>query len=72
MGTIGTGNNIRIAATIDDARTIPDVSRAVERLLHERDDYEPLPNPFYPHDARGIVFLRRRAWRPRMGGLQQA
>lgn len=51
----------------DDARTMPEVSRAVERLLAERDDYEPFPNPFYRHDARGIVFLRRRSWRPRGG-----
>ncbi len=53
---------------IDDARTMPEVARAVERLLGERDDYEPLPNPFYQHDERGIVFLRRRAWRPASGG----
>ncbi|MDT7604174.1 MAG: hypothetical protein QOF61_2171, partial [Acidobacteriota bacterium] len=45
---------------VDDARTMPEVARAVEHVLAESDDYESLPNPFYSHDERGIVFLRRR------------
>lgn len=60
-------NDLRHAArlgtsliAIDDARTMPGVARAVVRLVEERDDYEPFPNPFYAHDARGILFLRRR------------
>jgi predicted O-methyltransferase YrrM len=56
---------------IDDARTMPEVARAVAQLLGERDDYATLPNPFYRHDARGIVLLRRRAWRPAYGGAWQ-
>ena len=50
----------RIVA-VDDARTMPEVARALARTLEENArDYEPLVNPFYAHDARGIVFLRRR------------
>ena len=56
---------------VDDARTMPEVGRAVARLLAERDDYEPLTNPFYQHDERGIVLLRRRAWRPACAGPWQ-
>lgn len=55
----------------DDARTMPEVGRAIEQLLAGRDDYEPLANPFYQHDARGIRFLRRRSWRPRGGASWQ-
>jgi predicted O-methyltransferase YrrM len=45
---------------IDDARAMPEVASAVDQLAAERDDYEQMPNPFYAHDARGIIFLRRR------------
>lgn len=46
---------------IDDARTMPEVASAIERALHMHLEYVRLANPFYNHDARGIVFLRRRA-----------
>jgi predicted O-methyltransferase YrrM len=46
---------------IDDARTMPEVARAIEQVVGESSDYERLVNPYYAHDARGIILLRRRA-----------
>jgi predicted O-methyltransferase YrrM len=46
---------------VDDARTMPEVARAIEQVVGESSDYERLANPYYAHDARGIVLLRRRA-----------
>lgn len=45
---------------VDDARTMPEVASAIERALESRPDYRRFFNPFYEHDGRGIVFLRRR------------
>ena len=44
---------------IDDARTMPEVARAIDCALHTHPEYVRLVNPFYAHDARGIIFLRR-------------
>jgi hypothetical protein len=44
---------------INDARTIPEVAHAIDCALHAHPEYVRLANPFYAHDARGIIFLRR-------------
>ena len=46
---------------VDDARTIPDISRAIDAALQANPAYRLHPNPFYEHDRRGIVILRRQA-----------
>jgi predicted O-methyltransferase YrrM len=45
---------------IDDALTMPEVEKAIDCALHTHPEYVHLANPFFAHDARGIVFLRRR------------
>ena len=44
----------------DDARTMPEVTQAIDRAVAANPTYERAINPFYNHDARGIVYLRRR------------
>jgi hypothetical protein len=45
---------------IDDVRTMPEVADAIDCALHTHPEYSRLANPFYAHDARGIIFLRHR------------
>jgi predicted O-methyltransferase YrrM len=45
---------------IDDARTMPEVASAINHALNAHSTYVRLENPFYDHDTRGIMFLRRR------------
>jgi len=45
---------------VDDARTMPEVAAAIDHALQAHPAYVRLANPFYDHDARGMVYLRRR------------
>jgi predicted O-methyltransferase YrrM len=44
---------------VDDVRTMPEVARAVAAALRANPAYQSLDNPYYQHDSRGIVLLRR-------------
>jgi len=45
---------------VDDAKAMPQVVKAIDDATGAYPRYARLSNPFFEHDARGIVFVRAR------------
>lgn len=54
-----TYTGLEVAHT-NGARAVPEVSGAIERVLHDNEAYERVGNPNYRYDSRGIAYLLRK------------
>jgi hypothetical protein len=61
LNDIGHAMRLRVSLImVDDAGTMPEVARAVERALQTHTEYQRFDNPFSAFDVRGMVWIKRK------------